>query len=304
MYYVAHGHDAISSVQFTLFNPTGTFGSISTSIPSVNTYIFKWVDGTGGGQAAPDSIIQNGELDMVAQGVYSFGSADTSGVIFKTFMMDSNGVSGIPIYLDTNAWYYVCVDVEGGNVFLGMDGGLTDELPRVFGRYNATGYLEYMNWFWSGDVGSGLSNPLPASPTANEGVLPYPETAYLNSVDSFNYSAEKGLVPAIAMIITDNPDTSNVHVAVNQVNKSFADINLYPNPATDHINVAVSLSQMAPTVKYTIIDGLAHVVSRQYHYNVTNDNFDISTSDLASGTYFFIMNANGKVLSRKFTVIK
>ena len=134
----------------------------------------------------------------------------------------------------------------------------------------------------------------------------FPEISTLSdtSIDSINYANQKGLIPSIAMIITTTPDTSHLHDGVAGISKPYADINLYPNPANNYIDVSVSLQQQASTVTYTILDGLGRFVSKQSHYNVQKETYNMSTSNLASGTYFLVVNVNDRALTRKFTIVR
>jgi hypothetical protein len=65
-----------------------------------------------------------------------------------------------------------------------------------------------------------------------------------------------------------------------------------------------SPGQVENTVSYEIIDGLARFVSKEIHTNVKNDSYTINTSKLASGNYYLIINAEGKVMAKKFVVAK
>ncbi len=295
MYYVAHGGKGISSVQFSIYNPNGTLGPI-TSGP-MNLFVFKWVDGSGG--QPHDSLVENGEFQLVSQGVYAFnGTTDTSGVVFKARMGDpGTGSITNPIVLDSNSWYYVAAEVPA-TYFLGCDGYL-DPYPRVYGRANHAGYIEYSGVEWPGDYNSG-TNTMTASPASATAPCPFGETAYVNSIDSFNYSSMKGLIPSIALIVKD---TARSHVAVTSV-KAFADVSLSPNPASEYINVSISLDHPATTVTYTIIDGLGRFVSKESHNNISSETYKMSTANLAPGNYYLVVNANGQALSRKFVIVR
>ena len=236
MYYVANGGAAISKVQFSLYG--SALGPI-TSGP-MNVYVFKWVDG-GAGQPV-DSIVENGELTLVSQGVYSFnGTTDTSGMVFTTKMGNpGTGAIGAPILLQSNTWYYVAAEASAGN-FFGCD-GILSPLPRIYGRaYNSNSMLEYNGIMWPGDynLGSTLMIDNPGAATAP---CPFAGTAYLTSIDSFNYNTEKGLIPSVAMIVKNTPDTTVIdHTGVNPMEKPFVDVDLSPNPASNFINVDVKI---------------------------------------------------------------
>jgi Secretion system C-terminal sorting domain/PA domain len=299
MFYIAHGRDAVRSIQFSLYNTANTTGDI-TSGP-MNFYVLKWVDGSGG--QPMDSVVQNGELEIVSTGTYAFKPGDTSGMIFKLpYMVDPvSGQPGVSApWLDSNSWFYVAAETSAG-YFLGVDGGnSTDPYPRLYGRAHVSNYLEYQNFEWNGDYSGGIT----ANPTANNAPVSFPGALGVFSVDSFTFANQKGLIPAVAMIVTKTPDTSKAHVSVPGVVKPIADVSLYPNPADNYINVSVSMDKPAHTVRYTILDGLARFVSKETHYDVQNETYQMSTSKLAAGSYFLVINIDDKIMTRKFTVVR
>ena len=61
---------------------------------------------------------------------------------------------------------------------------------------------------------------------------------------------------------------------------------------------------MTSSVTYTIIDGLGRFVSKETHNNVKNETYVMQTNKLAPGMYYLVVNANGKGLSRKFTIVR
>ncbi len=292
MYYVAKGGASISTVQFSL--SSNTPGPLSAA--PVNVFVFKWTDGTGG---AADSIVENGELTLVSQGIYTFnGTSDTSDVTFNTRMGDpTTGAVVNPILLTDNSWYYVAVETPA-NFFLGADGTL-NPLPRIYG-FASSGYAEYNNINWAGDY-VGATNPLSSSLTAQNNFCAFSVAAH---IDSFNFGGLKGLIPAVAMIVNKTPPDVS-HVAVKNVTPVIM-ATLSPNPAKDVLTVSVDFAKPTSTVRYTIIDGLARFVSKVEvnTNNGMNDTHTINTSNLAPGNYYLSIDANGSVISRPFTIVK
>ena len=195
-YYVAHGGTAISAVQFSLYGPAaGTLG-----LTSVNIYALKWVDGSGGYPL--DSLVQNGELTSVASGVYNFSPSDTSGQIFKAHMTDPG--SGLPVLtmLDSNSWYYIAIEVPG-SYYLGVE-GRQSPYPRIYGRLHTSNTVDYSGILWRGAYSSG-SLPMTAYPSIANSPCTNIGTYYVNAIDSFNYNSVKGQIPAVALIVNNNP---------------------------------------------------------------------------------------------------
>jgi len=305
MYFVAHGRDAVRTLQFSLDNSSGTFGEIAAG--NMNLFVFKWNDTLGG---RPDSIVENGELELVSQGNYVFQTADTSGEVFKIIAM-TDPLTGNPgdhaPWLDSNSWYYVAAEVPGG-FFLGCDGGQGDPFPRVYGRMHNTGFIENSNFDWGGDYKTigGATTDMVANPNSANFPVAFPGVTTLSdtSIDSINYANQKGLIPSVALIITTTPDTSHLHDGVAGISKPYADINLYPNPASDYIDVSISLPVQAKTVTYTILDGLGRFVGKQTHNNIQKETYKINTGNFASGNYFLVINVDDKGMTRKFTIVR
>jgi len=193
MYYVAHGGTSISSAQFWLSQ--GMPGPI-TGISAIDVHAMKWVDGAGGWPT--DGLVQNGELTEVAMGTYSFLSTDTSGQVFKVSLVDPS--TGAPVMLDAASWYYIAVDVPSG-FFLGVD-GQSSPYPRVYSRKHVSSTYDYSGVCSPNDFTTVLASPGQANPPC-----PFPGTALVNSIDSFNFNSQKGTIPAVAMIVNNNPIT-------------------------------------------------------------------------------------------------
>jgi len=316
MFYVAKGGSAVSRIQYSIAENTTAPGTpLSSPTGGSNVYIFKWVDGyfdtvMGVGHTM-DSIVQTGELILEAIGTYNYSPlsivpSDTSEGILNLTVNDISSPDGLtsPYYLilDSNSSYYFAVDPQSSTsnpTFVGID-KILNPYPRIFGRFYNNHYLQYSNFdnpTFTPIDGFSLASP----GDTNCAVLPATITPYLEMVDSFNFNSVRGLIPSVAVIVNKNPP----RVAVNNVKKPFADVVLYPIPANDQLNVSLQLdNQASSNVTYTILDGLGRVVSRDVHYNVQSDNFIYNTTNFAPGSYYLIINALGKVMSKKFIIAK
>ena len=287
MYYVKTGGTSISRVQYSL--STNTAGPLGTP---ANIYLFKWADGSGGQPA--DSVLQNGELTLASLGVHNFdGVNDTSGALLN-FSGMGDPASGNPttIYLEADSWYYLAVGVPGSH-FLGAD-GIVHPYPRIYGRFQ----LNNSNLDYASLVNTSTDDII-ATPTGANTPTPSTFVSFVNSVDSFNFSSTRGLIPAVAMIANNSP------VSVNNVpTVTDTKVSLFPNPAKDVMNVSVDLEKTSKSVTFTIIDGLGRFVSKEVYSNVKTGNFSVNTSKLAPGNYFFVMNTDTKAVSRNFVIAK
>ncbi len=299
MYYVAKGGALVSRVQYSLdATATGPF-----SEPGNNVYLFKWVDGDRG--LPKDSLVQNGELELVGAGTKSFdGINDTSQALLEVRNMGiDTGTPGTGhfVVLQSNTWYYLAVGIPPA-YYLGCD-GIQDPFPRIYGRHHAVNHIyEYSNLQFGEPTGSEAD--IYTNFAANNN--PMPADVQHIAVDSFNFNNSRSLLPAIAMII--NKDTSYVPPIIGGLvknqSKPAIGISLSPNPSSEVLNVSLDLDKFAASVKYTLIDGMGRIVSETVHTNLQSEKYSINTSVLASGNYFLVVNANDKVTFKKFVVAR
>lgn len=315
MYFIGpNGHTAVENIQYSLAQ-NGTVGTttfLTDDIGGNVVFIWKWVDGAVG---TADSLIEDGELQLVSASLYTFGALsayDTSDALLEikrsneftagagghiyNFTGDSVG-NPVTVYLDANSWYYVGIDVPAAS-FLGVDDQL-NPYPRIYGRAHTSNIIDY-NSILEGD--SSLSS------RANQIDAPAPffQANNVIKVDSFQLHSLKGVVPSVALVVNRTPDTAHEHivVGVNNTKKASVELSVYPNPASEYLNVSLNLDQPAKAVTYEIIDGLGRFVSKQTHYNVQSEVYTISTANLKAGNYHIAVIANGQVQVRPFTVIK
>ncbi|MCI5057654.1 MAG: PKD domain-containing protein [Flavobacteriales bacterium] len=107
-------------------------------------------------------------------------------------------------------------------------------------------------------------------------------------------------------------DVAQVQYPVNQTNGTVTvsgtssvssidlatELNMYPNPASDILNVELPNAQVG---KVTIIDAIGKVVRAQ---NFNTDRFSIETSEFEKGYYFLQIESNGHQATKRFAVIK
>lgn len=301
MYYVANAGTSIAGVQYSIAAQIA-----NVDYPTIDNgynfiYVFKWNDTLGG---APDSILEDGELELVGSQQKNFGPGDTSEAIMYS-QISTDGLPGGPqVPLEANSWYYVAIDVPSSStgtnavLYLGCD-GVNNPYPRVYGRYHADSSTVTHNHIFDysslviGDTTSFFSTPMQGNQPIPAGM-----TALLGSIDSMVYSNVVGLIPSVALTVNNHPN------AVKAVSKPLAEVSLFPNPAHGQLNVTADFGQVENTVTYEIIDGLARFVRKDVHNGVQNDKYTVNTESLAAGNYFLIISAEGKMMTKKFVVIK
>jgi hypothetical protein len=299
-YYINNGGIAIKNLQFTI---AGSNDPLPTADP-VNFYIFKWIGGTH-----DTEYVKEEQMQLVGAGTKSFDGLHDSSYYYYTvspIVLDTVNFtgSGNSVRLDSSSWYIVAADVPyngSTQYYLGVDGVLNG-YPREYGRAHFNNKLEFFN-----TVIDTTQTDFRAFSTGFV-LNPYPYGGVSLDVDSVVFKSQVGLIPAIAMNITKfdtsstpppPPPPGGVH------NVSSTDrFELYPNPTSSDVTVALLVTSPVKVVSYTIINSVGRIVSRDTKYNVQNEKYTYSTKALPAGNYFMVVNADGRQMYKKFTVVK
>lgn len=83
-------------------------------------------------------------------------------------------------------------------------------------------------------------------------------------------------------------------------------LNTYPNPAADLSTIEYSLEKDSKDVSLVVFDLSGRkVVDKKYDQQAAgNYKVELETINMASGTYFYQLRANGKNITKKFAVVK
>lgn len=164
--------------------------------------------------------------------------------------------------------------------------------------HTATAYgdLQWQDWCEATCIATGVSHGIEEA---------YSFTAYPNEVNGnmwFAYSADDGMglyLDSDQSVITDNiiyaVRVSTITDAVNETRDVV--YNIYPNPASDYINIAADAAADA-TITFV---NLAGQTVKTINTSLTVGNNSLSI-DLASGVYFCTVNANGFSKTTKVVV--
>lgn len=284
-YFIAKGGYTVNQAQFALSQTGGGSMAGAGTVPVV---VWKWVDGSNG--QTLDGIIVSGECTPVGVGGHTYGTGDTSGQVFTVDIKDYNdGVSDV--VLDDNSWYWVTVGVPV-NTFLACDGTI-NYYVRTWARFNQTNNpdIEPFSPMYAGTDGAFVSGP-----TEVPNLFPFEPRL---QVDSIRFSQQtKGTVPSVPLILSAHP------VSVKNIGQKFFNVELFPNPATEVLNVSVKLEEQSKQVHYTIIDAMGRMISQDVHNNVKQDKYTVNTTNIAAGNYFLVITADNKTIMKKFSVVK
>lgn len=287
MMYVAKGDYKVENLQVSVTTPVNADPEDNSLVDFgiLNVIIWKWSD------ANSDNVMQAGEVTKVGLATHEMVEGDTQQQIF-TLPVTSFSNTTAPMITENNSWYWTTA-IMPANTFLGCD-GQSNFQPRSYFKNNVTTGAS-SDFFAPIFAGTDLTfTDDPSNPA-----LMYPFEA-TNNPDSVRFAQQrKGAVAGISWITSVFPSS------VKEVNNTVAaNIELYPNPAVDVMNVSVKLDNEAKKVYYTIVDQTGRKVSEVAHRNVTNETYQIPTGNLAAGTYFLIINVDGKPSVKQFSIVK
>src|SRR5690606_13783166 len=146
--------------------------------------------------------------------------------------------------------------------------GITNQYPRTYLRAHAPSN-SFVEFYASQRTGSeieisddSLNRPgFTSTMFAFEGGT----VVTMDAVDSARFAQQKnGFVPAISLRI----GTAATLGVTNSSVSNTAEVNVYPNPANDVLNVSVGLGEKAHNVTYTIIDLSGKTLKRLDKSNV------------------------------------
>jgi hypothetical protein len=93
-------------------------------------------------------------------------------------------------------------------------------------------------------------------------------------------------------------------VGIDAMASSVSELNIFPNPANDQVNIQCVFGNPAATT-ITLTNMLGQVVlERKFEAGERTINENISLNSISSGVYFVTIAANGEKQTRKFTVSK
>jgi hypothetical protein len=208
-----------------------------------------------------------GEIDVpIAQATYQLTGNDVVPIagLPITVTFDNLPSPGSPILLDANSKYWLTIELGGA------------------GRTFTVGVDYYADYRANLNANVGQGNPL------------YNITGQAVYGGGFASTGS----PSIALLMSKEPE------GINDIAKFDGEAKVYPNPATDLINIALTLNKLSSKVTYEIVDINGKSIAINTKSNIKTDNVSFNTSKLSNGTYFVkIVTESGKT-QLKFTVAK
>jgi hypothetical protein len=285
--YVAKGGHRALTVRYVISDNDTSKHDLTGQVYS-SAFLFKWTDGSNGGST--NGIIEARELSLKGAAVRNFTTADSPGKAFASFIGNENGQPAT-ITLDSQSWYWVGVELPV-NVFLGCHQDINYYNRSNAAKKQTTSILD----FWSPLYSNSATN-INSSSSDTLRMIPFGSTtAFAWNIDSAAYSSVKGSSPGVALELSPFP------INVKETTVADKQVTLYPNPASEYVNVDIKLNDKAAKATVKIIDAFGRTVCAVDRTNLQSDIVRLSTSNLASGNYYVIVIADGKSLFRGFTI--
>jgi hypothetical protein len=261
-------------------NPTG---------PAVNVFLYRWVDENN------DGLVNGAELILEASAFKSnFEQQDSSG---KPFTVQLNNVRTTRLVprVQANSWYFLAAELE--NAFaLGADNEtnfFTRNYLSVHADSSATSKVEY----WAPNVSEKLQNPdykIFADTLSN---IPFINKSVTRS-ENIAYKTLTGLVPAMALHLSRQLPT----VIENENPSPFTKLDVYPNPASDQINLNIGVNAQANT-SVSIVSNLGQSVYFRVFRGYNGGIVTIPTTNMPAGTYHVVVSTDKGSEARTITVV-
>lgn len=283
LYYIPKKDHQIRAAQFNLISSSTPDFSLQ---PPVTMILWKWEDA-----GAKDGIIEQSELNMVGVGTYEFAPGDSSGDAHWVPLVDAMDNTKV-VVTDDDAHYWVVLTVPTGT-FMGAD-GMYNAYPRSWARAQSSGYYEAYSPIFPGSL-----SVFDQTSTNQALMFPFEGT---QDIDSVRFAQQKsGAIASIPLNIA--PWTISVEDISTGLNP--IDVQVYPNPASDQLNLELSLTKEAKKVQFAIIDGTGRPMGYEDPLtSVKQGNFQIRTNHLAAGNYYLIIYVDGVPTARPFTIVR
>lgn len=211
------------------------------------------------------------------------------------------------------------------SIFVGWEKGLHISGSTTFDNFNSTTSLDSMGIIKNSIIASNIF-PKFIHDSGGANSSWYNAYAGTNSIDTTQTVAQIGLVSAFPTNLYDNADFrltvastasvgadfsgtqfTNQVLGVKQLSKDMINsFVIYPNPATEHSNVAFTMVERNKVTVY-VYDVLGNVVSnltQNNEFEKGNNVINLNTSHLSSGIYYVSLEVNGAKETKKLVINK
>lgn len=280
----------IGSVFYT--SSVGTAVSVNTNISSLSSFVgrsfaatlYKWVDTNNDGQVQEDER----SLVAYAERVVASGNANPFTMYWQ------NNLGSGPVYLQANSIYLAMFEFNST--------GPNDGLFYIFndGQWmnaNMDAYAKAGRRRYYGVINANANTPGAVWRTNVFAGTKYAQTTQ-NSDPARDTVASNNIVPNLTMTIW--PGRVDNKEVLNDNNK----MSIFPNPASDRINVDLNLEQHESVILLRVIDVDGRILMEKEYNNVKQGQFELNVSNLANGTYSLQLQTLDAYKTKRFVIAK
>ena len=87
-------------------------------------------------------------------------------------------------------------------------------------------------------------------------------------------------------------------------NNNAIAIDIFPNPASDRINLAINLEEVSETVGVRIVSLDGKIITDDVFNNVQRDQLSVDVSNIAAGNYLMMIRTDIGLKTQKVTIVK
>jgi hypothetical protein len=203
-------------------------------------------------------------------------------------------VPGLTARVEDNTWYMLAVELEVG-YSLGADNEsnfYTRSLMSTHMDSSATSRTEY----WAPNFSAYLGAPYNVTDDTLSNISFYNKS--ITSVQRVQFQSLTGMVPSVALHLSKNIPTS-----VGEQVSTFKKFDIFPNPATNTLNVNLDLEKQS-TVVVTVMNTAAQSMGYFTKHAYTSGGFTINTSAYPAGTYYLVVGNDNGTEMRAFTIVR
>lgn len=254
----------ITHIVARVSNPVASSATAGIGGQTISARLYRWVD------ANNDTTIQASERTLLAGADTTFDAALPAGSMWLSLRLRD---------INTDGWFF----------------------PRDTGRYLAM--IEYTTSSTTKDCNIAFNNTINynarvflADSLRRSRYVSVLGKGTDDAWDPVTFTPGYLLVPVVRMRMLP------FRVNTNEVLPTEQRFEVYPNPATANLTLAVNFEKAAESIAVRILDITGREVRFMQFDNVQKDNYTLNVSDLANGTYMLQIVTEQGARAKKFVV--
>ena len=274
-YFVRNGEDPVdSNIKYECSSVLVGLDNLQDNVGGfVSIYLYEWEDVNNDGIAQVDERNGTAAGNILGNFTYLI-EAGTDDAIDLLVSLENFSDPDVPLLLKANTTYVLAAGATSAGNSIIQIAGNSDFLSS----YNATGFL----------TDSISVERIQALSAANSG-----DGGLNTDLDGFNF------VPRLRMHV--NP---YIEVSTNNPLDEANTVKIYPNPATEVVNMDLDLVENLNNAVVRIVDLNARNVMEATYENLSSQTLTYSVANLSAGTYFLKIQSDKGYITKKFTIVK